>query len=99
MKKRDNDLEEVLADERAIARAKARSEAELTKVADYHAQVIIAKGSNVAVAVVWTDEHGTHIRGITDALEQDLEAKNYVWGTNYVEMLAKQIQREDEAES
>ncbi len=88
----ENDLAE-----RLLKSARINEERRLTRVIDFHAQVIIAKETGIPIAVIWTDEEGTHIRGISDGLKHDWSGKNYLHGKTYIETLCQQIKAEGAA--
>lgn len=88
-------MDDVRAEEKATRNAQRKEAAKLTRIVDYHAQVIVTKDGNVPVAVTWTDAEGTHLLGLTDRLSQHWPEKNYIVGHAYVEALAQQIARDD----
>jgi hypothetical protein len=91
---RDESMEEIKMEEMKEHRARERESNKLTRII-FGAQVIVAKASNVPIAVIFDDETGIHLRGITDALHQDWSAKNFVMAQEYVESLCQTIAKED----
>lgn len=90
---RDDGLDDIRLEEAKMRAAKDRFK--FTRIDDMHAHVICAKASGSPIAVVWTNEHGTHVMGITDALNHSWVGRNYPQGEDYVEALCKQIAEED----
>lgn len=99
-RKRDDSDIDAQIDERLTEKAFARAKAALTRVEDYHAQVIVAKENGTPLAVIFTNEHGTHVMAISDQLNHSWPGvKNYVMGQHYIETLAQEVKRlEDESQ-